>query len=423
MHLTAFSSKRPTTISCDVSAAKLNLVCRELSLPGAIAEWEIDNRTAPITSTLEAIREQARARGIAELEVIVEPTGRYHKLLLRIARSLGFQTALVDAGHVKNMRAIVFGDEGKTDQRDPYAIEAVAAQGRLIPDRCPDQVYQLLRQWGKLYQDAEQALIAAKSRVHAALTILFPDFGFSTDFLYGPSGQAIVRCFGLDPHVLAALNVSRIYERLRRHSTIRRSSVVRLLTQARQTVVAISKSRMTDLAAHELALAWEDFELAARRRENARTEIETLYDQARLEDPLLPDPSGSGISKLALARLVGESGPLSAYSSWRQLLRMGGTNLRERKSGTYVGQTRIARRGRPLMRAIVNQMALPLVKRDRLYGPYYHHKTAVQKMAGPKAMTAVGRKIVKLIWGWYRSGAAFDPSRVFTCQGEHRRAA
>lgn len=422
MHLTALSSFRPAVVSCDVSAYKLNLMCRELSTPGSTAEWEIANRTAPITSTLQAIGEQARGRGITELHVIVEPTGRYHKLILRIARSLGFQTALVDAGHVRKMRAVIFGDEGKTDQRDPYAIEAVATQGRLIPDRCHAEVYPLLRQWGKLYSDAERALIEAKSRVHCALITLFPDFDFSTDFLYGPSGHAIVRCFGLDPHAIAASNVSRIHARLR-HSRIRRSSVVRLLAQARQTVVAIARSRTTDLAAHELALAWEDFELATRRRQSARTELEALYDEARIADPLLPDPAGSVISKLALARLLGESGPLSAYSSWRQLLRMGGVNLRERKSGKYVGQTRIARTGRPLFRAIINQMALPLVKRNRLYGPYYHRKTGLQNMPGAKAMTAVGRKIVKMIWGWYRSGAAFDATRVLTCQGEHRRVA
>lgn len=424
MHLTAVSSSRTSaTIACDVSAYKLNLVCRELSLPGAVAEWEIANRTEAITSALTSVREQARARGISELLVVAEPTGRYHKLLFRIAASLGMQTALVDAGHVQKMRVVLFGDSGKTDQRDPFAIEAVAAQGRLIVDRRHAEVYQLLRQWGKLYHDAEVALIEAKSRVHAALTLLFPDFDFSTDFLYGPSGQAIVRCFGLDPHAIAALNVSRLYERLRRHSSIRRSSVTRLLAQARQTVVAIARSRVTDVLARELAFAWEDFELAARRRETARLELETLYDEARLSDPLLPQTAGSGISKLAMARLLGETGPLSGYSSWRQLQRMAGVNLRERKSGTYVGKTRISRAGRSLLRAILNQMALALVRHDRLFGPYYHQKTGIEKMPGKKAMTAVGRKIMKMIWGWYRSGAAFDPARVFTCEGEYRRAA
>ena len=425
MHLTTGSiAPSLATVAVDVSAYKLNLMCRELSSPGASAEWEIANRTAAITSTLLAIWERAQARGITALRVVVEPTGIYHKLLLRIAAGLGFETGMVDAGHVKKMRAVLFGDDGKTDMRDPYAIEAVAAQGRLIADRRHAEVYSLLRQWGKIYSDAEVALIDAKSRVHRALTLLFPDFDFTTDFLYGPSGQAIVRCFGLDPHAIATLDAARIYARLRRHSRILRSSVVRLLAQARQTVAAVSRSRITELHARDLAFAWEDFEHAARRRQTARQELETLYDEARVFDPLLPTlVAGSAISKLAMARLLGEAGPLGAYSSWRQLLRMAGTNLRERKSGKYVGQTRIARTGRPLLRAILNQMALPLVKRDRLFGSYYHYKTGVQKMPGAKAMTAVGRKIVKMIWGWYRSGAAFDARRVFTCAGEHRRAA
>lgn len=425
MHLTALHSvpSRPATIACDVSSVKLNLFCRELSAPGRVAEWEIDNATDAITSTLRTIIEQAGVCGIEQLRVVVEPTGVYHRLILRIARRLGLLTALVDAGHVKKMRSVIFGDDGKTDTRDPRAIEAVAAQGRLILDRQKNETYALLQQWGKLYQDAEVAMIDAKCRVHRALTLLFPDFDFTTDFLYGPSGQSIMRCTGLDPHSIAVLDVARLHKRLRKDSRILRSSVVRLVTQARQTVTAIGRSRVTDLQARELALAWEDVELAMRRRDAARRELEALYDEARAGDPRLPDTSGTPISKAAFARLLGETGPLSDYGSWRQLLRMAGLNLRERKSGKFVGQVRIARTGRPLIRAIVNQMALPLVKRDRMWGGWYHHKTGIQKMPGKKAMTAVGRKIVKMIWGWYRSGAAFDLRRVFTSAGELRRAA
>lgn len=417
------STSKSTIISGDVGRDTINLYCRDLSRPGAVAEWKIANRSEPITSMLVAIRERAVAAGIAALCVVVEPTGIYHRLLLRIARKLGFGTGLVDAGHVKKMRSVIFGDSGKTDERDPRAIEAVAAQGRLIADRRHAEVYQLLRHWGKLYQDAQLALIDAKSRVHRALTLLFPDFDFTTDFLYGPSGQAIVRCYGLDPHAIAAQTFSRIYSRLRTHSNIRRSSVVRLQTQARQTIAMVTKSRVTDLQVRELAIAWEDVEFALRRRETARVELEALYDEARMTDAKLPNTTGSAISKLAMARLLGETGPLSGYSGWRQLLRIAGANLRERKSGHYIGQTKIARTGRALLRAILNQMALPLVKRDRLYGAYYHYKTSVQKMPGKKAMMAVSRKIVKMIWGWYQSGAAFDAKRVFKCQGEYRKVA
>lgn len=424
MHLTSVPSNTRSAVNvcCDVGSEKLNLVCRELSAPGVVAEWEIENCTEAITRMLVQIRELATARGIEQLRIVVEPTGIYHRLLLRLAAGLGFLTALVDAGHVSKMRSIVFGDDGKTDVRDPYAIEAVAAQGRLIIDRRFAVVYQLLRQWGKLYSDAGARLIDAKSRIHRSLTLLFPDLSFSTDFLYSDSGRAIFHCYGLNPHKIVLHSAGRLFERLRKHSRILRSSVGRLLAQARQTTAAIDSSPVTDLLAHELDLAWRDLELAEQRRENARLHLDELYDQARLADPRLPD-GGGVISKTALARFLGEAGPLSDYKSWRQLLRMAGTNLRERKSGKYVGQTRISRTGRPALRSVLNQMALPLVKRDRLFGPYYHQKIGVQKMDGNKAMTAVARKIVKMIWGWYRSGRAFDASRVFTCEGEHRQIA
>lgn len=81
--------------------------------------------------------------------------------------------------------------------------------------------------------------------------------------------------------------------------------------------------------------------------------------------------------------------------------------------------TKIARSGRRGARAILNQIALALVRRDRLFGPYYHRKRGVEKMPGKKAMTAVARKLLKMIWGWYNSTGGFDAKRVFSCQSAH----
>ena len=40
---------------------------------------------------------------------------------------------------------MVFGDDGKTSQRDPLAIDAVARQGRLIVHRQLPEKYRLMR--------------------------------------------------------------------------------------------------------------------------------------------------------------------------------------------------------------------------------------------------------------------------------------
>lgn len=412
-----------TNICCDVGMDTLNLICPALSIPGSVAEWETANRTDRILEVLTAIRQRAAAAGVDRLRIVVEPTGVYHELLLRLARQLGFETYFVDASHVSKMREIVFGDPGKTDQRDPRAIAAVAEKGRLIRQRELPETYQLLRTWTRLYAEAEDAMITAKNRIHRILKVLFPDFSFGVDFLYGASGRAIFQRYRFNPHRIAELGPARMYRRLRRDSRILRSSVERLSREAKQSSRSVPDGRVAELLEYELALAWNDLEQQQSRRQAARTELERLYDQARSKDARLPDGRQGVVTKCGLARLVGELGPMSDYSSWRQALRMGGLNLCERKSGHYVGQTKTSRRGRPGVRVILNQMALALVKRDRLFGTYYRRKIDLEKMEGKKAMTAVARKILKMIWGWYQSAAAFDRGRVFVCESLHRRAA
>ena len=148
-----------------------------------------------------------------------------------------------------------------------------------------------------------------------------------------------------------------------------------------------------------------------------------MYLEARTADPRLPEPVKGVVSLIGLARLFAELGPLDDFASWRQILRYGGLNLCERKSGKYVGQTRISRKGRPQLRRILNELVLPLVRRGSLYGEYYHRKTGIEKMEGTKAMTAVSRKLVKMIWGWTHSKDGFDATRVFTCRAAYTRAA
>ncbi|HEX8407420.1 MAG TPA: transposase [Thermoanaerobaculia bacterium] len=419
----ALVSSSLADVACDVGLDGLNLICSAVAGPGFAATWEIENRTDAIRTTLIEIQRLAEAAGYGGLRVIVEPTGIYHKLLLRLARQLGCQTAMVNAAHVSKMREVIYGDPGKTDRRDPRAIEGVARQGRVIVDRQLPEIYQLLRHWTLLYASAEASIIECKNKVHRVVKLLFPDFAFSTDFLYSESGRAVVRCFGLNPHRIAAERPRRMLTRLRKASNIRPSSIERLRTQARTSISSAPAGRMADLLERELRLVWEELELHENRRRQARQALESLYDEARLDDTQLPEPQRGVISKLALARLVGELGPFRDFSSWRQLLKMSGMNLCERKSGKYIGQTKISRTGRAGARAVLNQVALPLVKRNQLYGPYYHRKRDVEKMPGNKAMTAVARKALKMIWGLYRSTATFDRTRVFTCASEFRLAA
>ncbi|MFO7905880.1 MAG: transposase, partial [Pirellulaceae bacterium] len=93
-----------------------------------------------------------------------------------------------------------------------------------------------------------------------------------------------------------------------------------------------------------------------------------------------------------------------------------GINICMRQSGTYKGRYKISKKGRPRLRKILGQIILPLVKKDALYGPFYHDKRTT--MPGPKAMMVVMRQFLRKLHGWYRSGQDFDAVRFFNAKHE-----
>jgi transposase len=402
---------------------RIHMICPALGHSAFPRVYAIDNFTEPVRKEMLALRQAARDAGHSEIRIVLEPTGVYDDLLVQIARECGFDVKFVNGEDVAKMRQVIFGDFGKTDERDPRAIDGVAMHGRTIVVRDLPAVFRLMRGWGKIYQDAEDEIVQAKGRIHRALKLFFPDFAFSTDFLYSPSGVAVMRCYGLNPHRIVRDSPSRMLERLRKDSRIMRCSVERLLVQARTSVTSTADGPLGELAQHQLSLAWEELQRHDERRARARGQLEALYLEARAADPRMPEPVRGVVSLIGLARLFAEVGPLDDFASWRQVLRYGGLNLCERKSGKYQGQTKISRKGRPQLRRVLNELVLPLVRRAALYGTYYHRKTRVEKMKGPKAMTAVSRKLVKMIWGWAHSVEAFDAARVSTCRSQYRKAA
>ena len=95
-------------------------------------------------------------------------------------------------------------------------------------------------------------------------------------------------------------------------------------------------------------------------------------------------------------------------------------NLRERESGTYKGQTRLSKKGRPLLRKVLAQTIFPLLRRDRLLGTRYAERRA--RMPERKAKVAAMRKLLVMLFGVQRSharGEVFDAERVYCCQSRY----
>ena len=168
---------------------------------------------------------------------------------------------------------------------------------------------------------------------------------------------------------------------------------------------------------------WTIISRCLKERNRITEQMLAILEKLRQDDPLIPPPTPKVISDKNLARLLAETGPLSDFEHWRKLMRYAGLNLKTRQSGMFQGQNKISKKGRRLLRKVLHAIALPLVKKGCLYGAVYHKKKDETKMPGNKAMTIVARQLLRKLYGWYRSGEAFDEQRFFTCKTRYEKLA
>lgn len=406
-------------ICVDVSKAKLN-VYYEIGDQAIDDEWP--NTTRQIEARLRHCQRLAQEHGLRALRVVCEPSGGYQDKLLRTARRLGHLTAYVNGEAVAKFRVVESNDNGKTDLKDPHIIKTLARLHKTLRCRELPEEYQLLRTCGVLYDQAERAIVAVRGGLHRSLLALFCDYSFGKDFLYTVSGRALVDQYGGNPYRIVRAGKTRFERAMRRRAPrIRQTTLDRLwdnaITSARHQH-STEYAELLELQVHQL---WEEFCLHNQRRDDLAERLVALLQRLRQLDPAIPEPTPGVINAKNLARLIGETGPLGDFASWRMLLRYAGLNIRMRQSGTYRGQYRITKKGRPLLRKILSQIVLPLVRRQCLYGAFYHRKR--QAMPGQKAMVVVMRHFLRKLHGWYRSGQAFDLQRYFTAASQIQRQA
>jgi transposase len=410
-----------TLFACDVAKDKVDLYTE---IAGREVQRCIATRAEELEAQLTTLASLARESGAQRIVVLAEPTGCYHEPLLRAAHRVHLETAWVSGEAVHKMRVVEFNDTGKTDLKDPRVIYTLGRMGKTLVHRPLEEPYSLLREWNSLYDASDVRVVEIKNALHIELHDLFPAFSFKTDFLFGRGGQALMKHYRLNPYRIVEAGLEAFSARIRKDfPTIRKSSLARLFQDAESSVRTALPRRHAELREFRLRQLWQDWEREKERKLLAKQAMENLYAEARRLDPRLPEGQKGVVTTFHLARIVGETGPLSDFAPWRKLLRYAGLNLRERQSGRYRGQTRTSKKGRILLRKILSQIVLPLVKGTCLFGPYYHRKREEGGMPAAKAMTVVMRKFVKMLFGWYRAGGAFQTERVFQCESIYRKAA
>ena len=129
-----------------------------------------------------------------------------------------------------------------------------------------------------------------------------------------------------------------------------------------------------------------------------------------------------GIGPTVGAILLAEIGDIAWYTKFSQLRKLAGLDIVRVQPGHFAGQARISKCGRGLLRWALYHAAMGMARttggRARLTG--FKTKRSGDRYAGFKAIVELAAKVLRIVWGVWRSGTPYDPRRTGGLQRQAR---
>jgi transposase len=120
-----------------------------------------------------------------------------------------------------------------------------------------------------------------------------------------------------------------------------------------------------------------------------------------------------GIGILTAAVIISEVGDFRKFTRYEELEKLAGLNLYEISSGIRKGQKRISKRGRHLLRAYLFFASLRMIRKNGIfYDKYQEYRK--RGMPGTKAIVAISRKLLRLIFAIVRDHKEFNQDQLKT---------
>ena len=401
----------------DVSQLEVHLYS-EYEVLGRIygVDDKIENNPRAITNhflDLEELRKRLNLRGV---HVFFESSGGYENILKTIAAKRNYKSSYVSGEATRKARVIESNDDSKSDDKDKRIILTLAQMSKVLSCRIMPESYSKLRQLGLYYEDVSKLGMTIRTEIADIAKCIFPEQAIRGKFLYTSTGRVLVRHFGFNPFKITEYSLETFKQTMKRY--IQKVHEKTLVNIYRKALFAKDLLSRGEADIHEKQLLWhyEKYEETSKRKEELKDQMCSLYK-------LLPEYKRLAqikqIPDCIMARVIGETGPMSDFSCLKQIMRYAGLNIRIRESGKYKGENKISKKGRPLLRKILYQIAfIHAIKKHNLYHTYFHAKKDVESK-GLVTLTNLMRKILKVIFGVFKSKIEFDVERVYTCEFEY----
>lgn len=351
----------------------------------------------------ERISLAARMYGLEEIIVGFESTGPYMEPLAQFLRSKkGVRLVQVNPMHTKRLKELPGNSPLKTDRKDPKVIADIIELGHALTVVIPEGPAAELRRLTQARERTIESRTRLFNQLQSLLVITFPEFLQVMKDVKTASAQHLLRHYP-KPQDIVALGESSLAALLRKVSRGKlREDRARALFEAANESVGVREGRSSMLL--EIGLMLDTIVIYDRFIEGLETEMLRHLEQIPYSRLVL---SLKGVGPVTAAGLIGEVGDFTKFGTISEVLKLAGLDLYEVSSGKHKGKLRISKRGRPFMRKLLYLAALSTVRKGGVMHEWYQ-RAIDRGMIRPKALVAVGRKLLGIIFALVRDHTVYE---------------
>ncbi|WP_144480908.1 IS110 family transposase, partial [Cytobacillus oceanisediminis] len=309
-------------------------VARAVNFRGIIVgdPLTFENNEEGFAKLLQWINQLKTLRGFASTIVGMEPTGHYWINLSKWLYDQDIEAVTVNPHLVKKNKENRDNSRSKSDKKDALVIADMVKNGYYSFIRHSSETFEKLRVLMSNRDMTVKRLVSAINQINRWVDIVFPELRQVFKDVKGKGAMATLRLFPT-PLELRSMKAVDIVEgwksQMKRQPGIKKA-------QALIELAVHSVGTRQALEAYKLHLEQliEEFDLATVQLERVEQEVTSLLKQIPFARNLL---AIKGISEIALAGILGESGDLSDFAHGNSLLRHAGLHLSEASSGKWKG--------------------------------------------------------------------------------------
>jgi len=401
-----------STLVVGVDIAKNKHAARAFNFRGIEYDKAIffENNEAGFKKLLHWIKKVSEKENKTDVIVGMEPTGHYWFALEEyLRRKTDFLRVVVNPAHVKRIKTLDDNSPTKTDKKDAKVIAKLVVEGRYSTPHMPEKEYADLRVAMSHRERLVKDIIDISNKVQQLLDKYFPEYKTVFKKWDGKASVAVLKELFL-PELILKKTDEEIVEIFRKGAN-RAVGIKRARKLKKVALNSVGIKEGAEFARFELNNILEQFELLKKQLELLEEKVEKLLENMS-EAKYMESVKGVGL--ITVAGFIAEIGDVNNYDHPKQIQKLAGLNLKENSSGKHQGQTRITKRGRPKLRALLYRVMMPILANNQEFKQLHEYYTTRRDnpLKKKQSMIALECKLIRIFFALGQKHVMYDGEKL-----------